>query len=84
MDMVTHPDIATDDDSFRAQQASYDTFNQKCRQSPRWKRQAPQGAKTHIVHLLTSRHSPFAHSAPYIEEPTSKVSPETHENWAAL
>ena len=67
MGMITHPHITTDDDGFSAQQASDDTFNQKFRQGACRQRQASKRPKAQIVHLLTSRHSWFAHSAPYIE-----------------
>ena len=65
--MITHPHITADDDGFSAQQASDDTFNQKSRQGACRQRQASKRSKAQIVHLLTSRHSWFAHSAPYIE-----------------
>ena len=67
MGMVTHPHITADDDGFSAQQASDDTFNQKSRQGACGQRQPPKGPKAQVIHLLTSRHSWFAHSAPYIE-----------------
>jgi len=62
--MIAHPHISTDDDSFSAQQASDNAFNQKLRQAACGQGQAPKGAKAQIIHLLTSRHSRFAHSAP--------------------
>ena len=96
MGMITHPHITTDDDGFSAQQASDDTFNQKFRQGACRQRQASKRPKAQIVHLLTSRHSWFAHSARYIERAAQmlriqfmkvglhqKKARRRHESWAA-